>query len=156
MALWKFIAQVFFHFRSMSATNEPFLLNWGNEGKKLYSSSSLASTDGHISFKKGSKTFCRKYGRQLLNSVKGNCSFILLRRLKIKKKTVCNLKNSHHSSRCILSMRMPCFEKQNIPHWVARNCKIGTGRQKPLLDPWSWKTFTGENELPPKTKHQQC
>lgn len=156
MALWKFIAQVFFHFRSMSATNEPFLLNWGNEGKKLYSSSSLASTDGHISFKKGSKTFCRKYGRQLLNSVKGNCSFILLRRLKIKKKNVCNLKNSHHSSRCILSLRMPCFEKQNIPHWVARNCKIGTGRQKPLLDPWSCKTFTGENELPPKTKHQQC
>lgn len=86
MALWKFIAQVFFHFRSMSATNEPFLLNWGNEGKKLYSSSSLASTDGHISFKKGSKTFCWKYGRQLLNYVKGKCSFILLRSLKIKKK----------------------------------------------------------------------
>lgn len=75
----------------LSATNEPLLLNWGNEGKKLNSSSSLASSDGHISFKKGSKTFCWKYGRQLLNSVKGNCSFILLRSLKMTGTTVCNL-----------------------------------------------------------------
>lgn len=76
----------------LSATNEPLLLNWGNEGNKLNSSSSLASSDGHISFKKGSKTFCWKYGRQLLNYVKGKCSFILLRSLKIKKKLFVILK----------------------------------------------------------------
>lgn len=140
----------------MSVTNEPFLLNWGNEGKKLYSSSSLASTDGHISFKKGSKTFCWKYGRQLLNYVKGKCSFILLRSLKIKKKLFVILKILIILQDAFCLCECLVLKKQNIPHWVARNCKIGTGRQKPLLDPWSCKAFTGENELPPQTKHQQC
>lgn len=117
----------------MSATNEPFLLNWGNEGKKLYSSSSLASTDGHISFKKGSKTFCWKYGRQLLNYVKGKCSFILLRSLKIKKKTVCNLKNSHHSSRCILSWRMPCSEKAKYSSLGSKKLQNRYGEAKTFI-----------------------